>query len=62
MQSNETDEIIDELFESFLQNYPKNLEESMRGSKIVLDSIDLLYYHLQKVGLKRDGSHIDSPK
>ena len=34
----------------------------MRGSKFVRDSIDLLYYHLQKVGLKRGGSYIDFPK
>ena len=32
----------------------------MRGSKFVPDSIDLLQYHLQKVGLKRSGSYIDS--
>ena len=34
----------------------------MRGSESVHDSINLLYYHLQKIGLKRDGSYIDSPK
>ena len=32
----------------------------MRRSEFVLDSINLLYYHLQKVGLKRGGSDIDS--
>ena len=31
----------------------------MRGSKFVPDSIDLLYYHLQKIDLKRGGSYID---
>ena len=34
----------------------------MTGSKFVPDSIDLLYYHLQKVGLKRSGSYIVSPE
>ena len=34
----------------------------MRGSEFVFDSIDLLYYHLQKIGLKRGGSYIDSPE
>ena len=62
MEGNEIDEIIDELFESILQNYQKNLEEPIRESEFVLDSIDLLYYHLQKVGLKRGGSYIDSPE
>ena len=34
----------------------------MRRNKFVCDSIDLLYYHLQKIGLKRGGSYIDSPE
>ena len=34
----------------------------MRGSEFVPDSINLLYYHLQQVGLKRGGSYIDSPE
>ena len=37
-------------------------EESMRGSEFVRDSIDLLYYHLQKISLKRVWWYIDSPK
>ena len=57
MEGNKTDEIIDELFESLLQNYQENLEESMRGSKFAPDSIDLLYYHFQKLGLKRGRSY-----
>ena len=31
MMGSETDEIIEELFESFLQKYQERLEESMRG-------------------------------
>ena len=62
MMGNETDEIIEKLFESLLQNYQKDLEESMRKGEFVCDSIGLLYYHLQKIGLKRGGSHIDSPE
>ena len=34
----------------------------MTGREFVPDSIDLLYCHLQKVGLKRCGSYIDSPE
>ena len=34
----------------------------MRGSEFVPGSIDLLYFHLQKIGLKRGGSYIDSPE
>ena len=62
MMGRETDKIIKELFESFLQNYHKDLEEIMRGSKFIRDSVDLLYYHLQKISLKGGGSYIDSPK
>ena len=60
--SSETDEIIEELFEYFLQNYQKDLEESMKGSGFICDSVDLLYYHLQKTSLTRKGrSYRDSP-
>ena len=62
MMGNETDKIIKKLFESFLQNYQKNLEEPMRGSEFVPDSTDLLYYHPQNIGLKRGGSYINSPE
>ena len=47
MMGNETDEIIDKLF-SFSQNYQKDLEESMRGSNFNFDSVNILYYDLQK--------------
>ena len=62
MMNNETDEIIKKLFDSLLQKYQDGLEESMRGSEFIRDSVALLYYHLQKIGLKRGGSYIDSPE
>ena len=34
----------------------------MRESKLVYDSVDVLYYNLNKVSLSRGGSYIDSPK
>ena len=58
----ELEKIIEELIESLLQNYPKDLEELMEGSKFVFDSINLLHYHLQKISLNRGGSYKDSPK
>ena len=33
----------------------------MQGSEFVPDSIDLLYYNLQKTGFKRGRSYTDSP-
>ena len=58
----ETNEIIKELFESSLQKYQAGLEESMRGNEFVYDSVDVLYYNLNKVSLSRGGSYIDSSK
>ena len=60
---NETDEIIEELFESLLQRYQEELEESMKGSEFIFDNVNLLHYHLQKRSLKRTGSScIDPPE
>ena len=56
MMGSETDEITEELFESFLQKYQEGLEESMRGSEFVYDSVDALHYNLSKVSLSRAGS------
>ena len=62
MIGSETDEIIEDLFNSFLQKYQEGLEESMRGSEFAYDSVDTLYYNLNKVNLSRGGSYIDTPK
>ena len=48
MVGSETNDIIEELSESPLQNYQKGLEESIRGNELICDIVDLLYYHLQK--------------
>ena len=58
----ETDKFIEDLFDSFLQKYQKVLEESRRGSEIVFDNADSLYYKLHKISLNKGGSDIDSPK
>ena len=63
MMGSETDEIIKELFKSLLQRYREGLEKSLKGSKFIFDSADLLYYHLEKISLKRTrASYTDSPK
>ena len=63
MMGSERDDIIDELCESLLQKYQEGLKESIRGSEFIPDSVDLLYYNLQKISLNRNGSsYIDSPK
>ena len=63
MSGIETDDIINELFESFLKRYQEGLETKMKeGSNFVFESVDLLYYSLHKISLNRGGSYIDSPE
>ena len=62
MMGSKTNEIIKELFDSFLQRYQKHLEESMRGSKFVFDSVSSLNYKLHKINLNSGRSYIDSAK
>ena len=51
MMSDETDEIIEELFESLLQRLQEGLEESMRGTEFIFDSVNVLRYKLLKIKL-----------
>ena len=53
MMGSETDEIIEDVFESFLQKHQEDLEESMRESEFAYDGFDALYYNLNKVSLSR---------
>ena len=58
----DTDEVIEELFGSFLQRYEQNLEEKMKGSEFEFDGVNFLYYDFNKISLNRGGSYIDSRK
>ena len=62
MNGDETDEIVEELFESFLQKYEENLQNKMRGSEFEFDGVNFLYYDFNKISLNRGGSYVDSPK
>ena len=62
MTGSDTDEIIEELFESCLQRYEQNLEKQMKGSDFGFDGVNFLYYDVDKMSLNRGGSYIDSPK
>ena len=62
MMGSETDEIIKYLFKFVFKRYQQGLEESMRGSEFIFDTVDALYYDLNKISLSRGGSYIDSPK
>ena len=62
MIGSETDEIINDLFDSLSKRYQKNLEESMNRSHFTFDGVNALYYDLNKISLNRGESYIDSPK
>ena len=58
----DTNDVIKELFKSFLQRYQESLKEQMRGSEFEFDAVNLLYYDFNKISLNRGGSYIDSSK
>ena len=60
MMGSETDEIIKELFKFVLQRCQEGLEESMKGSEFIFDSVDVLYYDLNKIRLNKAGSYKNS--
>ena len=62
MTGSDANEVIGELFKSFLQRYQEGLQEKMRGSEFEFDGVNLLYYDFNKISLNRGGSYIDSPE
>ena len=62
MNGSETEEIIESLYRSLLQNYNDNLQEKMRGSDFVFNGINYLYYDFNRVSISKGGSYIESPK
>ena len=46
---NETNEIIEELFDSLLQKHQKGLKESVNRSEFSFHSVDPLYYELHEI-------------
>ena len=61
MQGIDTNDIIKELFGSFLHDYQEKLK-TIKGSDFVFESVDQLDYKLDRVRLKKGGSYIKSPK
>ena len=57
---NETDDIIKRLSNSFLNNYQKEEIILRNRSNFVLESVDLLSYHIHKTSLKRGKSYVKS--
>ena len=58
----ETDNAINELFNSFLRRYQDVLETKIKGSSYIFDKVNLLEYHFHKIILNRGSSHINYPE
>ena len=61
IQGTETDNIIKNLSESFLDNYQKEEQITGGGSGFAFASVELMDYKLHKTSLKRSRSYIESP-
>ena len=62
MVGSDTNDVIKELFKSFLQRYQEGLQEKMKGSDFEFDGVNLLYYNFNKISLNRGRSYIESAK
>ena len=57
-----TKDVIAKLFDTLLQRFQKSQETSNeRGSEFIPDSVELLYYHFQRIDIRRAESYIISP-
>ena len=60
--ASDTEDVIDNLFHTLLQRFQRAQETSNeRGSKFIPDSVELLYYHFQRIDIRRAESYIMSP-
>ena len=57
-----TNDIIDKLYESFLNNYQKEEQILRNGSNYTFESVDILGIHFHDIKLKRGKSYIKSPE
>ena len=61
MRGVDTNNIIREIFLSFLCNYQEELK-IIKGSNFVFESVELIDYKLHRVCLRRGGSYVKSPE
>ena len=58
MSGAETEDAINELFNTFRRRYQERLEAKMKGSGFTLERINLLEYQLHKISLNRGSSYL----
>ena len=61
MSGVETNDIVNELLDSFFERYQEQLETKMKGSSYIFERIDSLEYHLHKISLNIGSSFINYP-
>ena len=61
MRGSDVDDIIREIFRSFLHNCQEQLK-TIKGSDRVFESVELMDYKLHKVRLRRGGLYVKSPE
>ena len=59
MRGGDTDDIIREIFRSFLRNYQEELK-MIKGRDFVFESIELIDYKLHRIRLRRGGPYLIS--
>ena len=58
----DTKDVIDKLFNTLLQRFQSAQETSNeRGSESISDSVELLYYHFQRIDIRKAELSIISP-
>ena len=62
MSGRDTNDVINELFNSFVKRYQEGLETKMKRSSYTFERVDLLEYHFHKISLNRGSSYINSPE
>ena len=56
MNGTDTNDVVNNLINSFMKRYQEGLETKMKGSSYIFERVDLLEYHLYKISLNRGSS------
>ena len=62
MIGSETEEITEKLIVSLLQKYQDNLQNKMKGSGLIFNGVNYLFYDFNRITISKGGSYIESPK
>ena len=57
----DTNDVIDRLFNTTLKRFQQGIKTSVEESEFTRESVGLLYYHFQKIYIRRAESYIISP-